>query len=384
MADTHKNFAKGTLTNSPGTAGTSFILGSGEGALFAANMPVTIVQANTQPDGSNAEIGYVTGVSTDTLTVTRAQQDTTAKNAVAGWQVLGTITAKALTDIEADVAGKADSVHTHTASQVTDFDTEVSNNTDVAANTAARHTHSNSAVLNATTASFTTADETKLDGVAAGATANSSDATLLDRANHTGTQAQSTITNLTTDLAAKVTGVNTSKLTVSTTEPASPASGDLWVDSDDTFGDLAFQNSPLAPDDLASGIVGAAETLEGTTTSTTYTTTLSGSPGTNPSVTFAVPASGIVLLTIGTGMSINSSVNTARISFALTGANTLAADNTRAIRLTPLVADHFTTLQKSFLLTGLTAGSTTATLHYAVTGSTGKYSGRYIIAEPKG
>jgi hypothetical protein len=39
--------------------------------------------------------------------------------------------------------------------------------------------------------------------VADGATANSTDATLLNRANHTGTQAQSTITNLTTDLAAK-------------------------------------------------------------------------------------------------------------------------------------------------------------------------------------
>lgn len=34
----------------------------------------------------------------------------------------------------------ASSSHTHTASQVTDFDTEVSNNTDVAANTSARHT----------------------------------------------------------------------------------------------------------------------------------------------------------------------------------------------------------------------------------------------------
>lgn len=36
-------------------------------------------------------------------------------------------------------AGLAAASHTHTASEVTDFDTEVSNNTDVAANTAARH-----------------------------------------------------------------------------------------------------------------------------------------------------------------------------------------------------------------------------------------------------
>jgi hypothetical protein len=38
--------------------------------------------------------------------------------------------------------------------------------------------------------------KTKLDGIATGATANSSDATLLARANHTGTQAASTITGL--------------------------------------------------------------------------------------------------------------------------------------------------------------------------------------------
>jgi hypothetical protein len=50
-------------------------------------------------------------------------------------------------------------------------------------------------VLTNTTASFTTEDETKLDGIATGATANSSDATLLARANHTGTQLSNTISD---------------------------------------------------------------------------------------------------------------------------------------------------------------------------------------------
>jgi hypothetical protein len=48
-------------------------------------------------------------------------------------------------------------------------------------------------VLTNTTASFTTAQESKLASIATGATANSPDATLLARANHTGTQAVSTI-----------------------------------------------------------------------------------------------------------------------------------------------------------------------------------------------
>lgn len=53
-------------------------------------------------------------------------------------------------------------------------------------------------VLTNTTAAFTTAQETKLSGIAAGATVNSADATLLARANHTGTQAAGTITGLAT------------------------------------------------------------------------------------------------------------------------------------------------------------------------------------------
>lgn len=48
-------------------------------------------------------------------------------------------------------------------------------------------------------------DHLKLSGIQAAATANSPDATLLDRANHTGTQASSTITNFNSDVDARVT-----------------------------------------------------------------------------------------------------------------------------------------------------------------------------------
>lgn len=91
-----------------------------------------------------------------------------------------------------------------TSTDITDFQTAVSANTDVAANTAARHTHSNQAVLDATTASYTTANDTKLSGIATGATANSTDATLLARANHTGQQLASTISDFSTAADARV------------------------------------------------------------------------------------------------------------------------------------------------------------------------------------
>jgi hypothetical protein len=48
--------------------------------------------------------------------------------------------------------------------------------------------------------SMSAADKTKLNGIATGATANSTDATLLARANHTGTQTASTISNFDTQV----------------------------------------------------------------------------------------------------------------------------------------------------------------------------------------
>ena len=52
---------------------------------------------------------------------------------------------------------------------------------------------------------YSSTEKTKLAGIASGATANSSDATLLSRANHTGTQTASTISDFTTAADARVT-----------------------------------------------------------------------------------------------------------------------------------------------------------------------------------
>lgn len=55
---------------------------------------------------------------------------------------------------------------------------------------------------------YTGAEKSKLAGIQNLATANQTDAYLLSRSNHTGAQAQSTITNLVTDLAAKALDVS--------------------------------------------------------------------------------------------------------------------------------------------------------------------------------
>lgn len=110
--------------------------------------------------------------------------------------------------------------------------------------------HSN--VVAAGAAGFMTgADKTKLDGVAAGATANSTDAVLLARANHTGTQVAATISDFATtaqgyrldQFAAPTTAlnINSQKLTnVATPTVGTDGANKQYVD--DQVAGLSWKN----------------------------------------------------------------------------------------------------------------------------------------------
>lgn len=104
MSDAHKNFAYSTVATAPdpATTGTSLVVAAGDGALFpTAPFNATVWPTGTQPTAANAEIVRVTVVSTDTLTITRAQEGSGARSIVVGDQIAATITAKTLTDAEA-------------------------------------------------------------------------------------------------------------------------------------------------------------------------------------------------------------------------------------------------------------------------------------------
>lgn len=89
------------------------------------------------------------------------------------------------------------------------------------------------------TEDYTTAEKTKLAGIATGATANDTDANLKNRANHTGTQAISTVSGLQTALDGKQLAT-----VFSTTAPASPVYGQEWVDTTDEDGLIRYTWTP--------------------------------------------------------------------------------------------------------------------------------------------
>lgn len=80
------------------------MVAAGQGALFpAVPFNATIWPASTQPTSTNAEIVRVTNISTDTLTITRAQESTSARTVIVGDQIAQTVTAKLFTDLTASI-----------------------------------------------------------------------------------------------------------------------------------------------------------------------------------------------------------------------------------------------------------------------------------------
>lgn len=101
--DAHANFAISAVATapSPATSGTSLVVTAADGTKFpAAPFNAIIWPTSASPSSSNAEIVRVTAISTDTLTITRAQESSSARTVVVGDQIMAGITAKTLTDAE--------------------------------------------------------------------------------------------------------------------------------------------------------------------------------------------------------------------------------------------------------------------------------------------
>jgi hypothetical protein len=118
---------------------------------------------------------------------------------------------------------------------------------------------------------------------------------------------------------------------------------------------------------------------QGTTTSLTYTATLSGSPGTNPSVTLVTGTTALV--SIRSLVDQNTVGSYAIVSVAVSGAGTVAASNNNSLYFSKS-SNASINAGTTFVITGLTAGTNTFTLQYkADVSGTATFLARGIIVQ---
>ena len=121
--------------------------------------------------------------------------------------------------------------------------------------------------------------------------------------------------------------------------------------------------------------VSAYTSNAGTTTSTSYTATLSGSPGTNPSVTLVTGTTALVTVA---SLLYGTTAGNVYASVAVSGAGTVAAADGYAA-YTGTTAGIVSC--KTFVLSGLTAGTNTFTINYKAGAYTGNYQDRQLVVQ---
>lgn len=264
-----------------GKTGTSLVLSAADISALPASFGDEIA-ANTSARHTHANKSILDAV---TAAYTTAQS-----NKLAG------IAAGAQVNTVISVAGKTGAVVLNASDVGSAPDTLVP---DINANTSARHTHTNKAILDATTASFLAVEKTKLAGIATGATANTGTVTSIGIVVPTGLSVSAPITtsgNIAISYAAGYTGYTTAEKTKLAGIPAdadkTPAlaavatSGDYDdLGSRPTLGTLAAKNSVAIEDISASGMPSIGTFLRGDGT----WGTVSGA-GTVTSVGVSVPA----------------------------------------------------------------------------------------------
>lgn len=138
--------------------------------------------------------------------------------------------------------------------------------------------------------------------------------------------------------------------------------------------DIDMPDASIDADFLNTGAGAQYIVTSQTTTSTSYTDLSTA----GPAVTVTIGANGLCLIGLY-GYLANDGANTSRMSFAASGANTIAADSAYAIENVGTSASKHGAVH---LLTGLTPGSTVFTAKYSVSGGTGTFLNRRLFVVP--
>lgn len=124
--------------------------------------------------------------------------------------------------------------------------------------------------------------------------------------------------------------------------------------------------------------VASSSGTDGTTTSASYVTTLTGD-ATAIAVTLVTGTTALVSL--NTTCNNSTSGQAVYASVSVSGATTLAAADDNGVLANAGINSQNISLGRTYVLTGLTAGTNTFTLNYKVTANTGTYSSRSLVVQ---
>lgn len=237
------NTAKTSFPGFGTTAGTAL---EGDTSLLQLGTTSSTALAGDTTTITTAQANAITAntakVSADGLVTTHSDVSSAGSGSIITsserTKLTGVQTGATANDTDANLKNRSNHTGTQTASTISDFDTEVSNNVSVAANTAKN--------------TYPSADATKLAGIATGATANDTDANLLNRTNHTGTQTASTISDFSTEVDSRISVANVTDLS----DVTSAGSGSIITSAERTkLSGIATgaQVNPTDTDDLTEG-----------------------------------------------------------------------------------------------------------------------------------
>jgi hypothetical protein len=134
-------------------------------------------------------------------------------------------------------------------------------------------------------------------------------------------------------------------------------------------------DASITPNKLDLDVGSATVTTSETTTSTSYTDLTT----TTDSVTVTIGSNGLALVSISSNSNNNTINQYSYVSFEMSGANTLSAQDVNSIFFKVNASPtHEAQFGKTKLFTGLNAGSTTFKMKYRVSANTGTFSNRNI------
>lgn len=387
------NLGNAIISNNPGTGGTTFEVSGYGDVMPVANFYATATPAGQLSTMGNSEIVLVTAKSTDNLTVTRAQKGTTAQDVDAGWilsngvyvedldekadesdltaHTSNTSNPHSVTKAQVGLGNVTNDAQLKIASNLSDLDNTTTARTNLGLGSLAIKSSVDIADINATggtSTSFLRKDgtwQTPTNTTYAEITTAEIDAgTASTLRTITGRRAQYIVDKVLAAVAAITDIVRRTDTSIS---------GAGWLqNSVSSATDKAV--TPNAAKDYVDNNKVLAETSYITTDETQPSTGFQDLATPGPSLTVTVPPSGKVEVSISCGSYGNS--NPKYIGIELSGANTSspAARSGQEIRNDSSLA---LIMGISFVMTGLTPGSTTFKMKYSGP-TTSKYFDRRL------